>query len=144
MKFKDMPLHWKISFVIFFCVWGIVSFWLYYPYVPIVIEEPIKIVNTKIVPGGRIIYELKIDKRMPLAATIHKQLINHYVITYSTITGNVPVGKRIMRVDISVPPYASAGEYKLRWEGVYKPNPLREVSVVAYSEPFKIFGKCAE
>ena len=146
MKLKDLTTPWRFLFLIFFITYGIASYWLFWPYVPMTIEDPIKILNDnkQVVPGGRLVYEMKIDKKLPLPAMISKQLINHYVITYSQIIGNVPLGKRTMKVSIRIPPYASGGKYKLKWEGVYKVNPIREVSVIEYSEEFTILGKCVE
>jgi len=146
MSFKTMSTPWKGLFIIFFITYGIASYWMFYPYKPFVIDGDIKILNPgkKVAPGGRLIYEMKVDKRMPLPAVIHKQLINHYIVTYSSITGNVPVGKRIMRVSILIPQYASAGQYKLRWEGIYHVNPIRDISVIGSSEEFTVTGKCID
>jgi len=144
MSFKNMSIQWKGLFIVFFMTYGIISYWMFYPYKPFVIEGDIKILNPdkKVAPGGRLTYEMKVDKRMPLPAVIHKQLINHYIVTYSSITGNVPVGKRTMRVSILIPQYASSGKYKLRWEGVYHVNPIRDISVIGLSEEFTVTGKC--
>jgi hypothetical protein len=117
----------------------IVTFWLFWPYNPFVVNN-IKICNSDRVvqPGQYLVYEMDVDKKLPLAAVINKQLINDFIITYSPIYGNIPVGKRKMKVKLKIPSSAEPGEYVFKWEGVYKVNPLREVTVTAFSDPFYV------
>jgi len=137
---KNHILLRKIGIFIFVLTWSIVSYWLVWPYTPIVINGPLKIHNQdkEVKKGEYLVYEMDINKKMPLPAQITKQLVNDFIITYSPIVGNVPVGKRKMKVKIKIPKSAECGEYVLMWEGLYKPNPIRNVRVVAYSEKFNV------
>lgn len=140
---SDKPLQHSIkkkcASVLFLSLYALFSFWLFWPYNPIEIND-IKILNPnkEIAPDGFLIYEMDIDKKLPLAATIHKQLINDFIITYSSIYSNIPVGKRKMKVKIKIPKSAELGDYVFKWEGVYQVNPIRKVSVSFISDSFVV------
>ena len=142
MRFKELNLSIKLFLLFVAGIYAVVSYWLFWPYVPIVLE-PIKIynVNKEVYPRESLIYSLDMDKRMALPAVITKQLVNDFIITYSPIIGNMPVGKHNKQVKLKIPRSAEPGAYKLRWEGIYKVNPMRSVSVIAWSEPFNIMPK---
>lgn len=120
-----------------------VTFWLFYPYTPIEIEGPIVICNEgkKVKPGSLLIYQMTINKKRDIGATIYKQLINDFIITYSPTHNNFPLGKRSIKVKIKVPLSAELGDYYFKWEAIYQVNLLRKVTVTAFSEPFKVTGK---
>ncbi len=136
----------KIEFVRRFIFWSIIgvyallTYWMFWPYTPIIIQEPIRILNPdKIVKQGDfLIYELDMDKRMALPAVISKQIVNDFVMTYSPIIGNLEVGKCVKLFKVPVSQAADPGEYRFKWEGSYKVNPIRWVTVVVWSEPFQV------
>ena len=123
-----------------FAVYLLVTYWLIWPYEPFVINGPISILNENqtVEQGDFLIYEKEVEKKMAVPATIYKCLINTYVIAYTPITGNIPIGKRVMRVKQPIPLSAEPGEYRFKWEGHYKVNPLRTIIVTGWSVPFKV------
>lgn len=138
MIFPKMVM--RILFAGFISCWLLVSFWLCWPYQPMVFHAPIKILNSghKVEPGGQLVYEANITKRLAVEAIVSRQLINNFVITYSPLVSNIPIGKRIMKIKLGIPQSAEPGEYKLKWEGHYQVNPLREIVVIAWSDPFEV------
>ena len=118
------------------------SYWLFWPYKPIVIQEPIKIMNPgKIVYAGKpLIYEMDMDKRMAAPCTITKQLINGVIITSSPIIGNMPVGKTKKNYSWRIPEYAETDQFIMKWTATYSVNPIRNITVVAETEPFNVVG----
>jgi len=144
-KYDNTFIHswlYKIIIVSSIAVYAIITYWLFWPYQPIVFEGPIKILNVdnQIKPGGLLIYEADINKKLPYPVTIISQLINNFVITYSPIMSNIPLGKRIIKVKLKIPDSAEPGNYKLKWEGYYKVNPIREVVITVWSNEFKVVG----
>ncbi len=125
------------ALLIMYCV---VTYWLFWPYTPFVIDGPIRVtnLNRQVVVGEYLDYEKDVEKKLPVPATIYKWLMNDYVIAYTPITGNIPVGKRTMRVKLKIPQSAEPGIYKFKWEGHYQVNPIRTVIVIGWSEPFEV------
>ena len=120
-----------------------VTYWLFWPYKPLVVIAPIKIHNLdrQVNPGDYLIYELSLDKKISLPATVHRQLFNNFSITYAPIHNNLPIGRKIVHIKLLIPAYAEAGEYKLKWVSEYQVNPIRKIAVEAWSEPFHVVLK---
>lgn len=138
--FRDATLTGKLILLSLLGIYGVISFWLFYPYTPGMIEEPIKIINEnqQLVPGEVLIYELDMNKLLPLSATISKQLIfeNGFVLTFTPIIGNIKEGEFVKLFPLETPHFAPLGKCILKWEGIYHVNPIRDVSIIARSEPF--------
>ena len=119
------------------------TYWMLYPYVPVVIENQLQITNKNktVRPGEKLKYQVWVNKKLPISAEIHMSLVNHYIVTYSPTYSNIPVGRRLVNVFVLIPPYAPPGEYSLRWEGEYQVNPVRTIKVCASSEKFTIAGR---
>ena len=113
---------------------GLLLFWAFYPYTPIVIDyiNPIEIIN-----GEKFVYEMKYEKKMPIPATITKQFIDGLTWTLSGWRSNVDIGESLDLHEIKIPKLPP-GDYVFRWSGTYKVNPIRDVTVVAETKCFKI------
>jgi hypothetical protein len=145
-KRKPQIILHLMNYLIFLVAFGLLfiyAYWNLYPYVPIVVKQPIEICNEnkEVRPGEHLIYKLDMDKRMPLPCTITKQLINDFIITYSPIVGNLPEGEFVKSVKIKIPKSAEPGTYRLKWEASYPVNRERNVIVTAWSEYFTILDK---
>ena len=129
----------KVLAFSFFLGYLLITYWLFWPYTPIVCDK-INILNDgKVVVVGDILwYQADIDKKTDQSSIIYHQLLNDFVIDYSPSTGTLPKGKRTITYPLEIPKYAQPGEYKLKWEGHYQVNPIREVTVIVWSEPFQI------
>lgn len=140
---KVLFIWTKLLVVLITGLYCIVSYWLFWPYKPYIVDGPIEILNEdyQVEPGGRLIYEMRFTKNLALPATIYKQLINDFIITYSPITGNVPAGDRVMRVKQRIPRSAECGSYVFKWEAHTKVNPFRTIITTVMSEPFEVVEK---
>jgi len=121
----------------------LVTFWLFWPCTPLVIQESIKILNKdKVVQqGGELIYEVCYDKRVETQISIVKHLVNSYMITYSPVDGNLLYGKGKVKRKMPIPLSADLGKYKMWWTTEVPVNPLRKTLVGAWSEEFEVVAK---
>ena len=136
-----MKYHKCIPLMLLVGLYLLMTYWLFWPYSVMEIEEPIQIMNPdKIAYAGKNLeYELKYTKKVSLQAVVNKNLVNDYIITLSPALGNLPTGKDMKKkVVVSIPGYACPGKYRLRWVATYQVNPLRQIQVEAWSEEFLI------
>lgn len=117
-------------------------YWTYYPFEPLIVHESIKILNQDpIYPGSTLAYAITFTKKLPLQATITRQLRNHYI--YTMAETNPPMKeigkKRTEWAVLPIPKYAECGTYTLRWTATYEVGPdKRPIHVTVDSEPFEI------
>jgi len=118
--------------------WAVVTYWAFWPYIPLELYS-VKVVNEEpIIPGEMLIYELDFEKKMKLPTVINRQLVNGFVITYSPLYANLAVGKKIVKSKIKIPNSAEPGKYRLKWQAHYKVNPIREIVMGDFSNEFII------
>ena len=142
MKYKDMRRATKMVVWLILGTYSLFTYWLFWPYDPMQCDG-IVIMNAdkEVAPGSLLWYSAEIDKKLPIQATIYVQLLNDFVINYTPSPGTLPLGKRIVKAPLKIPDYAQPGAYKMKWEGHYQVNPIREVVVTVWSEPFKVRKK---
>ena len=133
----------KVCIVLFMIAWFVITYWLFWPYEPLVLDGQIKVLNSnnQVVAGDFLSYEYDVDKRMDLTAIVHKQLINTLVINYTPTSSNIPLGKRTVRGKTVIPSYAEPGKYRIRIEAIYKINHFRDFSIVGWSDSFDVIKK---
>jgi hypothetical protein len=114
--------------------------WTVYPYNPITIESPIKIMNPgKVVRAGDLlVYKIKYEKKMNVYGMLKRKLINSYKIDLADSVATAPAGKDCDQVKISIPRFADPGVYYLWWSASYQVNPLRTIIVSVESEKFEV------
>ena len=119
---------------------AITSFWLWYPYEPLVINGPIEIVNPgKIVNAGENVeYKISYDKKMFLPGTLTRKLINTYKIEYPDVTTTAPIGPDTDIIALPVPVFAHSGEHYIWWSITYRVNPIRYITVQRESETSRV------
>ena len=133
-----------ISLLLLIGLYALVTYWLWWPYTIMEIQQPIKVINPDRVAyaGEEFIYELHYSKTTPLSAMVSKNLINDYIITLTPISGNLPAGENLTKkISVNIPGYACPGKYRLRWVAHYKVNPLRIIQVEAWSEEFTVLRR---
>jgi len=113
--------------------------WIWcYPYEPITIHS-ISILDSDnvVASGDTIYYETVYTKRMPIAATVTRWLVNSYVVPITAYSGQVPLGKGKSINPVLVPDFVSSGTYKLVIEYAYSIGsfPTRIIKVQAESGP---------
>jgi hypothetical protein len=121
----------------------VITYWLFYPYVPLIIEKPIKIMNPNktVVAGEYLVYSIEYDKKLPVEGVLTRKLLNDYIIDMRSSVSNSRLGKDERLVHLQIPHYAAPGKYTLWWSVTYKMNPVRHVTVSVESEPFTIVAK---
>ena len=143
MKFKDFTLVSKLILITVLGLYLIISYWLFWPYKPIVFQEQFQIQNEnkEVYPGDILFYSFKATKNMSRQVTITKQLLNDVIITCSPTIGNYPKGEIDKIFPVKIPLFAPPGKYKMMWSGVYKVNPIREITVTNNSNEFYVVEK---
>jgi len=133
----------KILVLMAVSAYGLVTFWLFWPYDPIDIKA-VRIVNKgEIHAGDKLIYEVDYhkDNLYPVLYVTH-QIINGAVIILSPLKdGRLPVGDHTVRRQVELPGYICSGKYSFYVTAAYQVNPLRSVTIEAQSKEFDIIGK---
>jgi hypothetical protein len=143
---RDRTLGNVIAWVLLvsvLAVWGRVGWVLFYPYQPIEIKTPMKIINKgKIVHQGEtVFYDFHADKKLSLPCIVSRQLINHYITTLAPIAmSNIKLGKTVSAIGVQIPMYAEPGIYYIHntYSYVVSEFPRRTVVVTADSELFEV------
>jgi hypothetical protein len=125
---------------IFIAYTGVFSYWLFWPFQPLVITGPIEILNKgKVVKAGDVlIYRIQYEKKINITGKLVRKLINDTKIDLRDSDANAPIGKDKDCVPIHIPQYATPGKYHLWWSVTYKVNPIREITVSKESEEFEV------
>jgi len=117
----------------------LVTFWSVYPYKTLVInKEPIEVLTKEIGKGLPLVYRIDFCKYTKLNATVQKAYENSITFPASMVVGGNATGCKVMDVSQVVPYELPSGTYKLKIIFIYKVNPIRDVSVTTYTEPFHI------
>lgn len=133
-------IGWFLAFMIA-SIWITCTYWLFWPYNPIEVRDPIKVLNpNKIVKAGEdLIYEISYTKKIESTGKIDRQLINSYVVLFPSQHSTMPMGTGLKRVvRLQVPQATDPGKYRLLWSITYEVNPLRHITHSVYSECFTV------
>jgi hypothetical protein len=103
----------------------------------------IKNKDKQVCPGGMLLYEVDIDKKRDLPATVKRQLVNSYLISFDVIfPPRKPLGRHIYAGSLYVPKGAEVGDWFLRWTSEYPIPPRKRngspqiIAVSKDSDPF--------
>jgi hypothetical protein len=126
-----------LVFVMLFLI--LIIYWLVYPYKPIEMKSPVKVLNSPVKAGEAVHFELEFCKYMDIEAETTKVLVNDYIIPYPTTSGKGKLGcQKMISSSHTVPDYVSAGTYKIMLTTTYKVNPIRTVQVDYETEEFEV------
>lgn len=115
------------------------TYWATFPYKPIVInKEPITVLTRVVGKNKPLIYELDYCKYMDLPAEVQKSYENDIIFPASIQTATNLKGCKVNTVSQIVPYELPTGRYKLKIAFLYKVNPIRTVTVVAYTDYFQV------
>lgn len=133
-KILDLFLVLVIGFS--FLMWG----WYLYPYNPLVIEQPLIVLNENktVVAGDFLEYKCVFQKNTPIKPTIHRRLIDGIVYAFPNSRPTNPVGSNDIICAVEIPHSIPEGNYILDTSACYQMNPIREVCVDYQTEEFKI------
>ena len=125
-------------------------YWRYWPFEPITVcPDKIKVENAgqTVMAGSMMIYTVTIDKKMPGACTVKRQLVNSYRIDYDPVTPpEKELGPQKVTTSIHVPQSADSGEWFMRWT-VECPTggpDGRMISMTRESEKFRVVSVMAK
>lgn len=121
---------------------GITTFWLVYPYKPMTVnKEPIEVMTGEVGRGKPLIYRIDYCKNVDVPATIQKSYENDIIFPASTTHPVNNVGCRVVNISQVIPYELPSGRYKLKIVFTYRVNPIREVSITAYTEYFNVIER---
>lgn len=118
---------------------GVTAFWLLYPYDPISISEPIPIETKEIKKGESVVYEANYCWRGDYPIKIDRRVIGEIEYPFPSVRATSTKGcYNQLLATPAMPQSIPSGEYVLKLTGLYQVNPIREISVELFSEPFII------
>lgn len=130
----------NITACLFIVLLGVIGVSLFYPFKPLIIYEPVKVLTKEVKPGDAIIVEFNFQKNTKIIPEISLALVDGIVYNIPSYRPqNIPgavIGKKVavMEVPNSIP----CGTYHLHWTASYRYNTLRTVDVEYASEEFYI------
>jgi hypothetical protein len=118
----------------------VVTYWLYYPYKPIIVKSIVIENPGKIVKAGELLtYRITYNKKMSITGKLTRKIIDGSKIDLPDSTASAPIGPDEDRISVKVPGYADAGkEYYMWWHVDYPVNPLRSIPVSVESDRFEV------
>jgi hypothetical protein len=131
----------KIAFGMGLSLYLLVSFWLFWPYEPIVIHD-IKIMNPDSVVylGEDLVYETDYTKEKSYpVANVTRQIVDGTVIVLGPgKKSRIPIGSHKLRVHVRIPENCCVGVYRFHLTAEYQVNLLRTVTATFITKPFEI------
>lgn len=117
----------------------LLTVWAVYPYKLLVInKEPIEILTKEVGENKPLTYRISYCKYTKLAATVQKSYENSIVFPATTQIGSNDTGCRTVDVSQAIPYELPTGTYRLKIAFTYKPNPIREITIISFTEPFRV------
>lgn len=134
-----------LTFLVTVALFGLVAYWLIYPYKVIDIVEPLEITQKELEHGDVLSYVVKFCKFMPIAGRVTNHITNgKNSFTYDTVTLDAKTGcGESVSNRLVIPNNVPYGEKPWRMEVLveYEPNPFRTIKMTVVSEQFYIRGK---
>lgn len=124
-------------------VWFRIGWVLWYPYKPLIVHGPQKILNEgkKVAAGGMVVLESHFTKNTAATAQVSRQFVNKFVYYVTPYTATLPPSKsKTIQVEVPVPIHAVPGPCRLYTTYTYRVSdfPEKDVTVPAWSEWFEI------
>ena len=133
----------KLISIIFFFVCLVILWWMFYPYNPLTIKEPMKILNEgKTLKEGSVVeLELEFTKRTRVKPLISTWVLDGVEYKLSEETASNPPGETIKPIGFIFPKGLNVDgrKWRVKKECCYKMNPIREpICITYYSEEFTV------
>lgn len=117
---------------------GVVAYWYFYPYEPLVVGvQPLPVIEEKLRQGQTLHYEVTACKYTTLPAHVSRAFVDTVIYNTPLVEANNPSGCRTTRVGVVVP-NIPPGTYHLENVYSYQVNPIRAVEVKVVTEDFEI------
>jgi hypothetical protein len=141
-KAKIFNIITYLTFFSAFIMIATITFWLTYPYKTLEVnKEPIKIVTPVVGKSTPLIYEIDYCKFTDKVCEVQKSYVNDITFPASITQASNFEGCRVARIAQVVPYELPSGTYRLKIAFTYYVNPIREITVIAHTEPFKVIER---
>lgn len=138
---KILQVGAYITLVAAFILVVSIAFNCLYPYEPMKVECPAKILNVDktIRSGETIITEIVYDKTIDTSGVVTRQFINDIVYVLPSYVSNYPIGKRtVLSYSTAVPKELPEGDYHIKVTIEYFYPPFRKVYTTFVTEKFHV------
>jgi hypothetical protein len=138
-KLNQFFIFVAVSCVVVFSV--VITWWLYFPYNVVDIQEPITVLTKQVVAGQLCEIEVTYSKYLDIFGKRQLQLVNGMIITLEREPEYVhlKVGKDIKyRVGFLIPEWYPAGYCHAELTTIHHVNPFREIVEKFATEEFKV------
>lgn len=132
------------SLIILFLIFGLMlyaGYLLLYPFNPIDIKNPRRVINPEVKQGELLFFETEYCKYTSVPAEVSRQFVDGVIYYTEPYTSDVPIGCHTIAPSIQIPENLPPGEYSLRITTSYKVNPLRTIMRTGETENFLVLAK---
>jgi len=139
-RFVNKNLFANLFLALTVLISGTLLFWMVYPYDPLYIETPVKILTPVVSGGDDIIASFTFNKKTSVTPEISMSLVDGVVYNipaYKPINVEGVTKGKVIRV-LQLPDNIPCGVYHLHWVAEYQMNPIRVVQVKYESEEFLV------
>lgn len=133
------------SLTVFVGVFLLFAYWLYYPYDPLTIVQPLPVATKVVKSGGRLSlgFDYCSHVAVPVTTTVNfyrqGETAPHLIDTIEGSTTVSQVGCKKVVVDkYVIPPDYISGEYWMQIKVIYQVNPVRQIQKTIVSEHFHV------
>lgn len=134
---RFFTIYSQITLLVTFIIIGLLGFWTFYPYTPIVIKNPLQTEKIEYKAGDTLSYKLDYCKYSNTMVSISRSFIDGVIYSMPDVSARNEKGCRVSEINISIPNLPT-GNYQLKVIYSYEVNPIRTVSFTYYSNKFKI------
>lgn len=142
-------MRWAVGLLAMFVLIGAgtlgrIAWVMFYPYEPLIVHEPQKVLNPnkQVEAGGTVCLESHFTKNTNASATVTKMFVNTFIYYLAPYEASLPPAKnkRLRLPPIPVPPDAVPGKYRIYTTYRYKVSnyPERYITVPVWSEEFEV------
>ena len=138
MKNKLIPIFLYGTLASAFILVALCTFWLLAPYRTIEFKGDYQTAKTSYKQGDKTYYNVNYCKYTSAPVSIVKEFTDGLVFTVDSPRPILPLGCREMQVPMTIPDSLPAGTYRLRNTITYHVNPIRDETVIHYSNWFTV------
>jgi hypothetical protein len=115
------------------------TFWMVYPYNPIVFNEAeFPVAAKQIKQGDMLFYTTDYCKYTTLPARVTRSFINSIIYVTPTTITNRPTGCHVIVIGTLVPKELPLGMYYAEMSYQYQVNPIRTITIKVKTEEFEV------
>jgi hypothetical protein len=116
-----------------------VTYWLTYPYEPLVFQdEKFPVINKIIKRGEMVVYTSNYCKYADLPALVTRTFKNELIFLTPTSITNRPIGCNSITIAVTIPKELPSGIFRLENTYEFQVNPIRKIIVLEDTEDFQV------